>query len=527
MNNAPRFFRLRWSLGILGIAAVACAPWVMSKFQNMWAREWHQYRPFPAASAAEAQLEQHFLSDAPAAERFDTLFRYFADGFVRHAAPGFSRVHYPGVGSTRGFRTDGLEGFARTAPLLAAWASAGHGASLPDPRGGPPLDINEMLKQGILQGTDPSSPDYWGDIHEVGQKLVEATEIARVLWLTRATLWTSLTSEQQARITRWFAPADQFKQLRNNWMLFPVIIDLTVAGLNGDSEASRALLAHATKMFAQYREFYLESGWFFDYPHGVDFYNTWGITYDLFWIHLIAPEFAGAFIRDTIAQSAKLTEHLISPLGVPIMGRSICYRTAVPVPVVAAELIGSPDASAGRSVRALDVVWRYFIAHKSVSDGALTQGYFGSDPRFVDKYSGAGSCHWGLRSLTLAFLHGPQDEFWQAAPEPLPIEVGSYTLSLPKLRWQVAGNQVSGEITIEILDNEPGVREIEPYTWFNRMVEQTFQRPYRPRNDAAKYESRIYSSARPFPLDKIPPAHSTLAGTGSPTVQRHPGVGPH
>lgn len=93
------------------------------------------------------------------------------------------------------------------------------------------------------------------------------------------------------------------------------------------------------------------------------------------------------------------------------MGRSSCYRTAVPVPLVAASLLDADAASTGEAARALDVVWRYFIANDSVRDGALTQGYFAPDRRFLDRYLGTGSCQWGLRSLLLAYLHPSATSF--------------------------------------------------------------------------------------------------------------------
>jgi len=102
------------------------------------------------------------------------------------------------------------------------------------------------------------------------------------------------------------------------------------------------------------------------------------------------------------------------------MGRSICYRTAVPVPLIAATLLDSGQLPVGRAVRGLDVVWRYFVANGSLRDGALTQGYFKADPRLLDPYSGTGSCQWGLRSLVLAFMHPAGDRFWSASEEPLP-----------------------------------------------------------------------------------------------------------
>jgi hypothetical protein len=218
-------------------------------------------------------------------------------------------------------------------------------------------------------------------------------------------------------------------------------------------------------------------------------------------MHLIAPDFEPEFVRAAILASGDLTAHLISPSGIPIMGRSICYRTAVPVPIIAASLL-DPGRS-GEARHALDLVWRYFIANGSLRDGALTQGYFESDPRFLENYIGPGTCHWGLRSLVLASMLPPNGRFWTDAPAPLPVESGNFVLELPRLGWKITGQHSSGEIVIEIPRNEPGAVVVEPYTWANRAVEILSRKPHRPSNHEAKYGAREYSSARPFVLESL------------------------
>ena len=494
---------MRWAAVGLIAALLGIAPYASNKIRNIYARGWHLYRDTPAPGHAEAQLQKDFLSEEPAEKRFDALFTYFAQGFLRHATPGFERVQYSGVGSMDGYRMNGLEGFARTAPLLAAWVHSGRSRTIVTPHSAQEVDLIEVLKQGLLTGTDPRREEYWGTIRSKDQRIVEAADIARVLWLTRSNLWPTLTPAERNQISTWLSGATRPETPNNNWILFPIIVNLVLAQLEADSPASREHLAYAHREFDRYKGFYLESGWFFDPPDGVDFYNTWSITYELFWIHTLDASFDPVFIGDAIRQSADLTAHLISSRGIPIMGRSSCYRTAIPAPLVAASLLDTNDASTGQAARALDVVWRYFIANGSVRDGALTQGYFDPDPRFLDRYTGTGSCHWGLRSLVLAFMHESASRFWIGPPAPLPVERADYKREYPKLGWTVAGRQASGEIVIEIARNPLQQQPTKPYTWFNRLVETVFGRPYRPSNHDVKYERRRYSSAEPFLLDTV------------------------
>jgi hypothetical protein len=481
----------------LGTAALLGVPTV----KYLVARGWGQHHEPAPAGPEEERVRQIVLGHQPMETRFEGLFQYFANGFVRHATPGYSRVHYGGMRSRNGYAMDGLEGFARTAPLLAAWIYSGRDASVRGPADERPGERLAMLRAGILGGVDPHSSEYWGRIQALDQRIVEAADVARVLWLTRAGLWDKLDSAQKQMIRAWLLEGAGAQTPRSNWMLFPVVISVILASLS-PQDMPQEVLQHARQVFADYEQYYLDSGWFYDPPYGVDFYNAWGITYDLFWIHAVDPTFEPDFIVAAVEKSADLTQHLISPRGVPIMGRSICYRTAVPVPLVAASLLGSSKFPPGRAVRGLDVVWRYFIANDSLRDGALTQGYFKSDPRLLDVYSGTGSCHWGLRSLVLAFMHPAGDGFWSARPEPLPVEEADYQVELAKLGWTVQGRRASGEIIITIPRNPADVNTIDEYSWTTRVKEIFLRAPLRPGNHEIKYESRHYSSAAPFPLKK-------------------------
>ncbi len=469
----------RYALVCVAVAVcVACA-----------AGRWSQYRPPAPPGPQEAAIRQLVLGNAPVERRFAGLFEYFASGFARHAVPGYSRVQFGGAHSFNGYSVDGLEGFARTGTLLAAWIYSGREGS---------GEWVEMLRAGILQGVDPHSSQYWGDMHDYDQRIVEAADVARIVWLTRARIWDALGAEQKQMIRAWLLPATTKRTPLNNWILFPVVVSILLASLEDPDSA--ALLAKAHAAFDEYRQFYLDQGWFYDQPHGVDFYNTWGIAYELFWIHTADPSFEPDFIAEALVKSAQLTQYLISPQGIPIMGRSICYRTAVPVPLIAATFLGPGKFPAGRAVRGLDVVWRYFVAHGSLRDGALTQGYFAADPRFLDRYSGTGSCGWGLRSLVLAFMHPAGDEFWSATEQPLPVEESDYRLELSKLGWIVEGRRNSGEIRLTIAKNLRDVTSADGYSWLNRARDLFSGVPHRPGNYTIKYDSRHYSSAAPFPL---------------------------
>ncbi len=250
-------------------------------------------RPIRNPGPDDRLFARRFLSPREAdLKRFKDLFGYFADGFVRHAAPGFSRIHYPGMPSIRGHSITGLEGFARTAPLLAAWLHSGRG---PKPGG---RDLAAMLGEGILRGTRRGGPGYWGGVADDDQRMVEAADVARTLWLSRTYLWDRWGEADKAQVAGWLLQVNISRiRVRNNWLLFPEIVN---AALN-------ALGWPAPDGFENYREFkalhYRGHGWFFDIPEGIDFYNCWGISYDLYWLHCLAPHLDRPFLTEAIGRS--------------------------------------------------------------------------------------------------------------------------------------------------------------------------------------------------------------------------------
>ena len=480
---------------LLLLLPLSLSSWYAKKYSdNNPVEGWTKYTPLHSVpSPVDISTSQFFLAQKkPDEVAYDRLVGYFLHGFVTYADHNFARIQYPGMPSAQGYRVNGLEGFARTAPLFAAWVYSGRGELMTDPESKARIDVVSMIRQGILSGTNPVSPDYWGVMQDNDQRIVETADIVRTLWLTRDKIWDKFLPSEKVQVAKWLQQVDLVKiTYGNNWILFPVVVHafLKAVGYSSNADYSN---------FEVFKTNYLESGWFFDKPHGVDYYNAWGISYDIFWLHLLDPDYERGFIENVLAQSASLTSHLISPDGIPIMGRSTCYRTAVPSPVIAASYVPNSGINAGLARRALDATWRYFVTHNILRDGTLTEGYFETDPRILDRYTGPGSCHWGLRSLTLAYMSRHEDLFWSASLEPLPIEKEDYSISLPKLDWNVTGRQATGEIAIAIGKNDKLSVEPDSYSVLRRTYEFFFHTPKRPVNDELRYNLHEYKSSLPF-----------------------------
>lgn len=99
---------------------------------------------------------------------------------LRRCYQGKSRIFFGTTGVGYGNRIAGMEGFARmlwgAGPILEQLDDAWQ------------LEI----KQGILAGTDPDNIDYWGELHDRDQRMVEMPAIALALLHNNQYLWHQL-----------------------------------------------------------------------------------------------------------------------------------------------------------------------------------------------------------------------------------------------------------------------------------------------------------------------------------------------
>ena len=442
-------------------------------------------RRFPAT---DESFLAPFLNGQDASRKdFDGLVAYFQDGFMAYKEPDGSLANYPGLASEHPRIADRVEGFSRIAPLLAVWLRAnGSENSVQAQR------ARQLLMDGIVHGTDPKSPGYWGRFEQDDQRIVEASDIALTVWLLRDTLWQQLPSSTRNYTIEWLLQVNDKVIPDNNWHLFITFVNVVVKALGYQADSNGAL-----QHYTRFRQFYRGDGWFSDGPGmKFDYYNAWDIHYLLFWIDQVDPSFDHAFIGDSLDRFATRFQYLIGPEGIPILGRSVCYRMAVSTPLILDQYLAKPSVPPGVARRALDVTWRYFIRNGGVSGGNITQGYCGADPRVLDNYSGPASCLWGLRSLISAYYLAPSSPFWTEPEQPLPVERANYAIPIPPTGWTVYGSMPS----LIVLKRESGRSSI-PLKSENRLrsyFDRLTDRANRPENEETEYELQEYRSDAPF-----------------------------
>jgi hypothetical protein len=332
-------------------------------------------------------------------------------------------------------------------------------------------------------------------MRDYDQRIVEASDIALALWLLRDTLWRDLPSHVRGAILGWMAQINRKAIPDNNWHLIVVFTNLVLADLGHPIDRDTVL-----RHYARFKSFEKGSGWFSDGPAGpCDYYNAWQMYFLLFWITKVAPDFDSDFIRSRVRQFLTTFKYLIPKEGIPIFGRSICYRMAAVTPHVIGTVLAPDIISPGLGRRALGAVWKHFLARGAVERGTIVQGYYKKDLRLVENYSGPASALLCLRGVTVALSFGTDSPFWYGPEELLPIEVSDYRIGISQIGVEIEGRKDEGEVVLRLLQASPyGNRRITRYSIWRKLLGWFFQRPFRPDNYAAKYGRDFYSSLRPF-----------------------------
>lgn len=460
---------------------------------------WKMYRaPYSHESrfpqSAEKMLDSFTARAEPTRDDYLALAGYFIEGFATYATPRFALARYPGLPSNASTVEQNMEGFARIAPLLAVMLQ-----NLPEGEmtlpSGRKFDPAQALRSGVLAGTDPQSDEYWGKLHDYDQRLVEAADVALALWIARAQTWEKFDAAQRQRVSEWLAQVNSSQVRDNNWHLFVVQVNLVLQALGAPYDEA-SLRRHLDRT----RDFYRADGWFRDGVDGqVDFYNAWGFYYHLGWIGRIDRTRVPDLLGEGLPKFADDLRYLIGPRGLPVMGRSICYRLAISAPLVFADAAAASTLPPGQARRALDVTWQYFLLRGAARAGRITQGYCGDDPRLLDDYSGAGSCQWSLRSLIAALSLPADARFWKEPARPLPVETGDFDRPIAGGLMRIKGVQQNGALALYTQDPLPEYETaLRPYSLSSRLKGALRGSVERPSNDEAKYRRATYINQPPF-----------------------------
>lgn len=315
-----------------------------------------------------------------------------------------------------------LEGFAR--PL---WAVA-HLVSSDVA----PAQLESWIV-GFRAGTDPQSPEYWGDLRGFDQRMVEMESIAYAL-LSHPTVFNFRDDEQtRENLVNWLKQINQYDMPKSNWLWFRVLVNFALVNVLGVplEEVKR----HIDESLGMLDTFYLGDGWSSDglwceARKQADYYSgSFAIQFAQLLYIKYAPDYD---IRRTEKYKAQAREfaktywRYFGPSGAAIpFGRSLTYRFAFAAFWAAASVadvelpapLDQPGVVKGLLARHL----RWWAQQPNIfnTDGTPNIGYTYPNMYLAEDYNSPQSVYWCLKSLIVISI--PEDHtFWSCDELPYP-----------------------------------------------------------------------------------------------------------
>ena len=336
--------------------------------------------------------------------------------------PGRADLDIAGAPSDHDRQADRLESFARPLTLAAFWLQ-----SAPRPEDTAfRTRLAAWFREGLVAGTDPAGPHYWGPDASYHQHHVEMGLMAIALQIATRELWAPLAPEEKSQVSRWFATCRGSGIVNNNHLFMSVHI-LEFLGQHGYAHRTdRAVIdAHLNQLETMHRG----GGWFEDgINQAFDHYNAYAFHfYGLMWAHLHGAQdeararrwrdWAKLFVRDYQHFFAASGEH-------PAFGRSITYRFNCLNVFGLALAENCTDVAPGLLRRLCTRNLDYFLSRPIYNaQGVLAPGFTDVFPKITEAYSCAASPYWAAKGFTPLLLP-PNHAFWNDAEQPLPAERG-------------------------------------------------------------------------------------------------------
>lgn len=350
------------------------------------------------------------------AELFLDIIRPLRPFYSQHHAflcVGNTGVHY-------GEKAARMEGFARVLWGLTPLWSADN-TKLPAKAQEEIEEWKAWYKEGIIHGTTPDDEEYWGDMFDFDQKMVEAPAIAFTLALNPKAFWEDLNDQEKENLYNWLNQINDYDMPKSNWRCFRILtnVALRLLGLAWSEERTE-------EDFGILENCYLADGWYFDgNPGQMDYYVASAIHhYGLLYSKLIGDldkercrifkERGTEFFHDFVYWFAN------DGTEIPF-GRSLTYRFSHSGPF-AAMAYADLDLDYGVLKNLLLGNLESWVK-KPIFDnvGVLTIGYGYPNLIMAENYNGCGSPYWGMKPFLVLGLDDDHP-FWTAERKPYPYE---------------------------------------------------------------------------------------------------------
>ena len=379
-------------------------------------------------------------------EHWLEAFYQLVKGIIDNASPNCARQLIPGQRSHHGLLADELEGFTRSFIMVGPWLATrdrGYFEYM-----GEKVDVVDFYRRGILAGTDPSNPEYWGEITDYAQHLVEMASLAWSLFLSKKHIWDSFSEKEKKQVADYLFSCTRVKYHRNNWLLFNVVTNAVLKKLG---------MPYSQKQIDENigvcDSMYIGNGWYRDGDvNRIDYYNAWAFHYYyLIWVFLDGdskPELAKVHI-DRINKFFNNFLYFIDGEGaVPVFGRSMIYRFGYLAPFALALKMNALNVPKGLVKTVFNSTFKFFFSREILTDdNFLSMGFIHPCEDMLEHYSCGGSPYWAVKAFNILLL--PEDDsFWSAGEEKLPIQSKDFKHPINEAGFILVGDKKSGHVQL-------------------------------------------------------------------------------
>ncbi|GAB7332391.1 hypothetical protein MBLNU13_g04207t1 [Cladosporium sp. NU13] len=301
---------------------------------------------------------------------------------------------------------------------------------------------------GLKAGTDPTSPEYWGDLGDFDQKMVEMESIAYAILLRPE--WFSSMNDEIARqnLIAWLVQINHRKMPQTNWLWFKVLVNLALYRVLGVSLSD--VKKHIDDSLHALDELYLGQGWnsdgaWSDERKQADYYSgSFALQFAPLLFVRFAPDYDEARTeryKDQAKQFAEQYWRYFSATGAAIpFGRSLTYRFAFAA-FWAAALVAQVDFPAPlntpgvvKGLLSRHLRWWAKQEHIFNVDGTLHIGYTYPNMHIAENYTSPQSPYWCLKPFICLDL--PEEHlFWQSKEQTYPLTSDNAGLDSIAMIW--------------------------------------------------------------------------------------------
>lgn len=328
-------------------------------------------------------------------------------------SPGKAHMLPNGAGATYTKKVVGLEGFSRPLwGLVPFWVGGGKN------------DVfAKIYCEGLANGANPNSDEYWNGYTEYDQRFVEMAAIACGLIFTPEVLWDGLSEKEKDNLSLWLLGINRCAIPACNWHFFRVLTNVALKKL--DREYSEEKLAESLDTIESY---YNGGGWYQDgQSKQKDYYVSFALHYyGLVYAVAMKEEDPrrSTLYKERAATFAKDFIYWFDENGAALpYGRSLTYRFAQ-ASFWSACLLAEVDVFSVEIIKGIITRHLQYWMEQEIFDnaGVLTVGYAYPNLTMAERYNAPGSPYWALKTFLVLALPDSHP-FWSADAAPMPNDL--------------------------------------------------------------------------------------------------------